>query len=97
MTPHYFLIWSFGSKIGSVDGIICPPTDSMNIFYPIARGETPSSERETLIMDDCKTNIQMEEAGKQALRRKIEETYDTILQKRKVTVISTSSVVIYKE
>ena len=31
MTPH-FLIWSFGPKIGSVDGI-CHQTDSMDRFY----------------------------------------------------------------
>ena len=31
MTPH-FPIWSFGSKIESVDGI-CHQTDSMNRFY----------------------------------------------------------------
>ena len=31
MTPH-LLIWSFGPKIGSVDGI-CHQTDSMNRFY----------------------------------------------------------------
>ena len=31
MTPH-FLIWSFGPKIGSVDGI-CHQTDSVNRFY----------------------------------------------------------------
>ena len=31
MTPH-FLIWSFGPKIESVDGI-CHQTDSMNRFY----------------------------------------------------------------
>ena len=32
MTPHFLILWSFGPKIGSVDGI-CHQTDSMNRFY----------------------------------------------------------------
>ena len=44
MRPH-FLIWSFGPKIGSVDGI-CPPTDSFNRFYGLRHAVVCMPERD---------------------------------------------------
>ena len=36
MRPH-FLIWSFGPKAGSVDGILCQLTDCLNRLYLLVK------------------------------------------------------------
>ena len=46
--PH-FLIWSFGPKIGSVDGI-CHQTDSMNRFYLDVRDQNNSNSNMIIAM-----------------------------------------------